>query len=297
MSVTQKAKDAHAKYKKYKKAKGYYESVKKLLDEDTRSTELFKQGLKGLTKIGEKLFGKGLTKHPYYAYHKKHLELLGQALTASDTHHNALKALATAVEAADSAEGMTKQLAGLKHRKDSLKMFYISFVHTSLQTQRAMATDAALAAQMKADGQDARTVGAGIEQMVFALQANACELYEDSIELAAMVDIEYRAAKAAYKKFTDKVQKLEKSKKSIDVVAGKSAEYKRQLEWAERVLDETFSKKNGRSSDAIKDPSVHAARQLDRVEEVARRLGDLCDAAMSDAVYNPQAFHAKTGGL
>src|SRR5262245_10196464 len=110
MGATQKAKDAYDKYKKVKKAREYYNAIEKTLDEDTRSEGLFKLGMKGLMELGKKIVGDTITKHPYFTYHKAHLEILGQALTASDTFDHAMKALNAAITSADAAEALAGQL-------------------------------------------------------------------------------------------------------------------------------------------------------------------------------------------
>ncbi len=298
MGVSQLAKDAKAKYKKYKTAKGYYETVKAILDEDTRSGELFKQGIKGLTKIGEKLVGKGFSKHPYFAYHKTHLEALGSALTASDTHNNAMKALEKAIASADSTEALAAQLKLLTDRKQALKLFYAMKIQNTQQFLRNARTDPAQAEDdLEGSGETIESVAAKGEVTLEDWRAEACLLYSDSVDLLAMVDIEYRAAAAAYGRFTDKVKKLQASKKSIDRVAGLAAEKKRQEEWAMRELDQVFRPGSGPAPEAVSDPSLHAKRQRDKVETVVGVLGKICDSAMSSDPRYPNKLTAAIGSL
>jgi hypothetical protein len=105
-----------------------------------------------------------------------------------------------------------------------------------------------------------------------------------------MVDLEYRAASAAYKRYQQKVQRLQKSSKSIDRVAGLGAEKKRQEEWALRVS-------RGNAPEAVVDPSAYARRQRDEVADAVHKLATICDVVMSDDVYNPTAINAKIGSL
>src|SRR5262245_60791321 len=98
--LAQRAREAYERFDKIKskiekakkKAEGYLETVKKLLDEDTRSGEIVKQALKYADKLAEKYIGASISKHPYFVYHKPHLEALITVLNASETHAHAMGA-------------------------------------------------------------------------------------------------------------------------------------------------------------------------------------------------------------
>lgn len=299
MGISQKAKDAYAKYKKFKKAKGYYDSVKKLIDEDTRGTEIFKLGLKGLTKLGEKIVGKGFSKHPYFAFHKVHLEALAGVLTASDTHNNAMKALDQAISAADSTQALSGQIKDLTERKQSLKMAYAIGIAGTQQFLRDASQDEGQAEDdLAGSGETIDSIKAKGEVALEEWRANVCLLYSDSVDLLAMVDIEYRAASAAYARFTEKAKKLQDSSKSIDRIAGLGAEKKRQEEWAWRELERLNNpSKTTPSPQAVADPSVFAKGQRDKVEAVVDILGRICDAAMSSDPRFPNKIAASMGSL
>lgn len=303
MALTTKAKAAYDKYQKVKKAKGhydtakgYYNSVKNILDEDTRSEEYFKLGLKGLMKLGERAVGQSLSKHPYYAYHKVHLEILGKALTASSTHENAMKALHQAIASADSASVLTKQQIDLKSRKKRLMVEYSMFMAGGLQLLRDYsARPAQVAKQIQTEtGSSPDDLRRTMDDFVYAWRARICELYFDGVDLFAMVDIEYKAASAAYKKYEQKVQKLQQSSSSLDRIAGLGAERKRQYEWLERVQNQ---KSGGGSPQAVQDPSAYAGRQRDSVADVVEALAAICDIAMGPNAYNPNFVKASMGSL
>jgi hypothetical protein len=130
---------------------------------------------------------------------------------------------------------------------------------------------------------------------MYEWRAEVCLLYLDAANLLAMTDVEYRAAKAAFARYNEKVQKLVQSKHQIDYVAGKSAEYQRQLEWADRELDRANNpSKNAPAPEAVLDPSEYAQRQRDKVDEVVQKLATLCDVAMSDDAYKPAIVLTKT---
>ena len=83
MSITKKAADAYSLFKKAKKIRTYGKLVKESIDEDTRSGALMKLGIRAMLDIASKAIGTSLTSHPYFTYHKVHLEVLAQALNAS----------------------------------------------------------------------------------------------------------------------------------------------------------------------------------------------------------------------
>jgi hypothetical protein len=78
------------KYKEeYDKYKELYELGKNLLDEDTRTATLYKEGLKYMLKKAGAALGSDLTKHPYFVINQPAMEALWEALTASKTIENA----------------------------------------------------------------------------------------------------------------------------------------------------------------------------------------------------------------
>jgi hypothetical protein len=296
MGVGQKAQDAYGKYKKVKKAAEYYGAIKKTLDEDTRSEGLLKLGVKGLLDLSKKLVGDAVAKHPYFTYHKAHLEVLGQALTASDTFDHAMQALNGAIASADSAQALTGQLTDLTHRKNGLKFTYGFTVSGGMQLLRDTSPQAAV--QLKDAGQSRESLRATMDRYLYDWRAETCALYFEAADLLAMTDLEYRAADAAFARYNDKVRKLQASKNNLGRIAGSSAEYQKQLEWASRELDRAFNRSaHTPDPQAVLNPAAHAQRQRDKVEAVVQKLATMCDAAMSDDAYNPQAMNLRIGTL
>jgi hypothetical protein len=251
--------------------------------------------LKGLTKLGEKIVGKGFSKHPYFAYHKTHLEALTGALTASDTHNNAMKALNQAIAAADSTNALAAQIKELNDRKQSLKLSYAIGIAPTQQFLRDASRDEGQAEDdLAGTGETIASVKAKGEVALEDWRANVCLLFSDSVDLLAMVDIEYRAASAAYARFTEKTKKLQQSNKSIDRVAGLAAEKKRQEEAVMRIYEQS---KGGPAPEAVIDPSLYAQRQRDKVEAVVDVLGKVCDVAMSSDPRFPNKIAVSMGTL
>jgi len=296
MGVGQKAQYAYDKYKNVKKAKEYYSAIKKTLDEDTRAEGLFKLGIKGLMELSKIVVGDMITKHPYFTYHKAHLEALGQALTASDTFDHAMQALNGAIASADAAETLTRQITQLMQRKDSLKVAYGLTVSGGLQLLRDTSPQAAN--QLRDAGQTRDSLRAVMDDAVFGWRAEMCSLYFDAADLLAMIEVEYRAATAAYGRYQDKVRKLQTSSNTIGRVAGSSAEYQRQLEWASREMDRASNRSTATPDpEAVLDPSKFAQRQRDKVDALVQKLATMCDAAMTDDAYNPVTMGARIGSL
>ena len=291
MAISEKAKSAYKRYKTFKKARDYYSIAKKILDEDARPEGLFKLGLKGLLALGEKAIGASLTSHPYYTFHKAHLEALGNALTAVQTHENAMKALHTAISAADSAEALAGQIANLTNRKNALKLAYAFMLAGGLQLRTDKSAEGA--AQLRASGHTAASLDAAMEDKVYQWRAEICDLYFDAADLLIMIEIEYRAADAAYKRYTTKVDKLQRSTKPMDRIAGHSAENKRMWEWYDREV----GRSKAGSGQAVENPSKWAERQRDKVKAVADTLATICDEAMSGTVYNSTLMMTKIGSL
>jgi len=306
MSVTVKAKAAYEQYQKYEKikghydtAKGYYISLNKILNEETRSEEYFKLGLKGLMKLGEKVVGKSLTNHPYYVFHKPHFEILGQALTATAKHDAALKAMSAAVASADATEALAKQISDYKHAKNLRVLVYAQFMQHSLHLLRNHGTRPAQVADQnrKKTGMSPDELRTLMDRYVYEWRAQVCELYFDSTELFVMVDIKYRAAVAAHKKYQGTIQKLQQSSKPIDRLAGYGAEQKRMWELYDRDRNQMSGRSGSSSPEAVKDPMAYAGRQRDSVGELVGKLAAFCDVAMSPAAYDPELFHSRIGSL
>lgn len=296
--ITEKAKKAYEKYKKFKKTKGYYDSIVKIPDEDTRPAELFKVGLNETMKRATKVLGEDLTKHPYFTYHKVHLEALGRALTASETHDNAMNALQRAITAADGTEALNRQLGSFVHRKNALKWYYqtaiadgLQILHDIRMSGPAMPSREHARAQLADSGHTPESLRAVLDSAIYELRAGAAELFFDSVDLLALVQMEFQAASAAYVRFSEKVKKLTQSKSTVDQIAGRGAEYQRQLAWADRVLA------NNPAADAVIDPSVYARRQRDLVNDQVQTLARICDTVMSDDVYNPSLMITRIGSL
>ena len=62
-----------------------------------------------------------------------------------------------------------------------------------------------------------------MDDLVFAWRADVCELYFDAADLLAMIEIEFRAASAAFARYNEKINKLTQSRNSLEVTAQKTS--------------------------------------------------------------------------
>lgn len=296
MGLTAKGKAAYERYKKLKKAKEHYTSVKNLLDKDTRTGELVKLGFKGMIKLAEKVTGSSLGKHPYFAYHKKHIEALASALNATEKYKSAMQALHSAVTNADSAELLAKSVKDFNGKKGGIKLLYMR-LYGALQTLQNLRTNPEQGrAELREIGTDEESLRGLTERELYEWRAAVCEVYFDAVDLLAMVDVEYRGAAAAMDRYNAKIKKMNESKQPIDRIAGKAAERDRQYEELER-WNNRRKNKDAPSDQAVADPTGHAKRQRDNVDEVVQIFATICDVAMSDDSYAPAQVNLKIGNL
>src|ERR1035437_3775954 len=153
MGVSQNAADAYSLFKKVKKIRTYGKLVKESIDEDTRSGALMKLGIRAMLEIAGKALGTSLTSHPYFTYHKVHLEALAQALNASSNLDKAREALNLAIRSADASASLTKALVDYEHRKNALKFTYTVFIGGSLMLLRDRGTNPQAARDISSAGQ------------------------------------------------------------------------------------------------------------------------------------------------
>jgi hypothetical protein len=280
MSVTNKAADAYSLFKKVKKIRTYGTLIRESIDENTRSSGLMKLGIRAMLEVAGKALGTSLTSHPYFTYHKAHLEALGMALNASSNLDSAQEALTRAVRSADAAESLTKAVGNYTHRRNALKLAYTFAIGGSLQLLRESGPQAEQ--QLRDAGQTRQSLRTMTDESMYEWRASFCELYLDSVQLLAMAHVELRTTQAAMQRFDAKMKAL-KSGGSIGTVFAYKAEQDRQ--WAE--YDRAVNPQAG-SVNAVLDPAGYAQGQVDAIAKVSDLLGEACEFAMSDDAYKPE---------
>jgi hypothetical protein len=285
MGVGMKASEAYRTLRKAKKIRTYTKLVKQAIDEDTRSGALAKLSIRGLLDVAGKAMGRSLTSHPYFQYHKVHLEALAQALNASSNHDKALEALNGAIRSADGAKSLTKELDDYTSRRKALKLGYF-LVAGSLETLREVGAPST-ANILHETGQTAGSLRTYADESIYEWRARWCELYIDSVQLFAMAQVELRATEAAMHKFDEKMKALKKGG-NIGRVAAYGVEQQRQWEQYDRM-----TKPGTGNAKAVEDPVGWAKNQVTTIETAADLLGGCCEIAMSDDAYRPEIVSAR----
>jgi hypothetical protein len=283
MSITKKAADAYALFKKVKKIKTYGTLIKDSVDENTRSGALMKLGIRAMLDLAGKALGTSLTSHPYFTYHKVHLEALAQALNASSNLDKAEEALDRAVRSADAANSLTKALDDYRHRKNGLKLTYAVFIAGSLNLLRDQSNPRSLQI-IKDAGQTPQSLQATVDRDIYEWRANWCDVYLDSIQLLTMAEVERRATEAAMQRFDEKMKALN-SGGNMGKIAAYRVEQDRQWQEFDRA-----TKPGTGSVQAVEDPAGYARDQVNTIQQLSDALGEGCEAAMSDDAYNPDAI-------
>jgi hypothetical protein len=291
MSISKKAGDAYALLKKAKKIRTYGKLIKESIDEDTRPGGLVKLGIRGMLEIAGKAMGQSLTSHPYFTYHKIHLEALGQALNASSNHDKALESLNLAIRSADAAGALTRVLTDYQFRKNGLKLSYAAFIAGSLAILRDYRTDPRAARDMKDAGQTPESLTMTTNLSIYEWQAMWCELYLDSVQLLAMAQVELRGTEAAMRKFDEKMKAL-----STGGNMGRIAAYRVEQERQWQQFDRMTNRSSGREL-AVSDPVGFAQEQVEAIEKVTNMLGEACEIAMSDDAYRSDMILHRLGPM
>lgn len=280
------ARDSYAAFKKGKKAYDYYKLVKSTLDEDTRSGALFKLGLKFSVDVIGKLIGTSLTSHPYFTYHKAHIELLVQALNATETKAHAIDALSKAISAADSANTLAQTLGTYTERKNALVWDWQWNLAEPVRMVSQYKTNPASVTKDIADsGQTPEQMNAYLADYLENHRARWAELCMDALQLLAMTDAEYRMADEAMTRYNQKMKKLADGG-NLGKIAAYSTEQDRQWQQYDRMVHPSSSK----PSQSVEDPSGFARKRRDSVDAVASSLSSACDFVMSDEISKPSAY-------
>jgi len=291
MSISQKASDAYSVLKKAKKIRTYGKLVKESINEDTRPGGLMKLGIRGMLDIAGKAMGRSLTKHPYFTYHKVHLEALAQALNASSNQDKALEALNRAISSADATSSLTRVLTDYQLRKNGLKLTYAAFISGSLAMLRDYRTDARSASDIKDAGQTPESLNAATNLNIYEWRALWCELFLDSVQLLAMAQVELRATEVAMQKFDEKMKTLA-SAGNMGRIGAYSVQQERQWQQFDRM-----TKPGSGSQKAVEDPVAFARDQLEAIEKVTNLLGEACEIAMGDDAYRPDMILHRLGSM
>jgi hypothetical protein len=287
MSVSQNAAYAYSLFKHVKKIRAYGIQVKESINEDTRPGALMNLGIEGTLEIAGKALGTSLTSHPYFIFHKAHLEALAQALNASSNLDRAREALSSAIRSAEAAAALTGALADYRTRKNGLKVVYsFQIAGALLQLQ-----DRGWDPQLKETVQTQGPLQAGTDRNIYEWRALWCDLFLNSVQLLAMAQVELRATEAAMKNFDEKMKALS-SGGGMGMLGAAQMKKDREWQWYDRA-----SKPGSGSEKAVLNPVGYARDQVNAIQELSDRLGEGCEAAMSDDAYRPDMMQHRLSGF
>jgi hypothetical protein len=289
MGVAKKAMDAYNLFKKGKKIYGYGKLVKDAVDENTRPGAIAKLGIKAMLEIAGKAIGTSLTSHPYFTYHKAHLEALAQALNASSNFDAAATALNRAIRSADASDALAASLSDYIARKNSQKLSYVMFIGGSLKLLADYSPEGEK--QLREVNQTRDALRASTDQNIYEWRALLCDVYNDSVQLLAMAEVELQSTRAAMQKFNEKMKAMQ-SGGNIGKVMAYQTEQNRQWQEYDRMTTPGVG-----DAKAVEDPTAYAQDRLDRIETVSNALAAVCDAAMSDDAYKPDKLALRIGTL
>ncbi len=265
-----------------KKAYSWYKAVRDLFDENTRDGGYLKLGIKLTTEIGKRLLGRSISSHPFFSYHKAHIQALAEVLNVIHARKEAAAAFNRAVAAADASAETKTQLLNFRDRSSRLGFHYIA-IHEFLrlraeQMKGVMADDAV---------KDMREEGLNWEDLVRAddllttFQARWSNLLFDAVELLIMLEAEVRAAREAMDTYNKEVQVMA-SGRNLSRVASLATENDRQ--WA--AYDRAVHPSAGKSEMAVTDPVRYATIQRDAVAGVVNAISEMVDFVHGAAVID-----------
>ena len=285
MSVSQQAAYAYSLYKNVKKIRKYGKLVTEAVDEDTRAGALLTLGIDGMMAIASKALGTSLTKHPYFAFHKVHLEALVQALNASSNFDGAQAALGRAIGSADAAEALAQALQDYRVRRKALNVAYKFQIAGALLVLHDRGGDQ----MIRESGQTHAGMQATTDQNIYEWRALWSELYLESVQLMAMAQVELRATEAAMKNFDAKMKALSTGGNIGGLFAAQVKE-NREWQWYDRA-----TKPGSGSEKAVLDPVGSAQKQVDAIQDLSDDLADECEWALSDDAYRPEVMQHHMG--
>jgi hypothetical protein len=275
-----------------KKAKSYVETVQKLLDEDSRNSKIFELGIEGLVKLGSKVVGSSIDKHPYFKLHKKHLELLSSAIVATSTHANAMAAMEAAAKAADNTQAIAGQINDVLTKLRLLRTEYGLFQGPALADYAAqIQVQVSMPSSLLSLGLVGSSVPtliakatsvAGAIAVLLEWRARVCGIYKRSVELLAMVKIEAALASAAAAKFQQKLDKLAQGKDLMSPIANYAAQRDQGFAVLDRHNAMMAGKAKGGSTQAYTNPARFAQQNADTVAAQVMMFADFCDVALAD---------------
>ena len=274
---------------KAQKVYSYVSKITDLVDETKRDGTILKRGIKVSTDIAKKLLGKSITTHPYFTYHKAHIEALADALNASRNSKAAVAAYRKAVSAASSM-AVVKEFKELELRKVDLIV-----KHSVFSSKIGVAFDIARGSMSTtfARKKIAEHGDINLRQAVADLdawRANWAGLCFDFMQLQIMAGNELNTATQAMNKVKELMAKMI-SGNNISRVGGYAAI--NAIEWEK--YDQIINQK--KPDQMAIDPVQYAQRTLDKAVAWGQGFTEFCDFVRSDEVIFQSYFNKQLDRL
>ncbi|MGL4810975.1 MAG: hypothetical protein ACRCXM_04280, partial [Beijerinckiaceae bacterium] len=193
----------------------------------------------------------------------------------------------------DSAQERAKAISASMGERKARLLNYSVFMADMLRTKRKLQSGHPDGQKELAEiGMSAPQLDAEIEKGILQFRTRSAEAYIDILGVYVMVQVEYKGADFAFKKFAKKVVALQNSKKTVDRIAGLAAEKARQEEMALRALDNVRNSNTPRAENLI-NPAQAAANARDTVQDEVEKAAQFMALSMSTDIYNPDVFASR----
>lgn len=263
-------------YKSGKKATDYLKLARGAFDEDTRSGSLLKLGIKASLDVGSKLLGSSLTSHPYFTYHKVHIEALAAAVNVSDVKANAEAALENAIKASDSSQHLAGQMSSYESRRKMLADRFAILNFLLLGALKDLKNNTpGVADEIRRAGNTQAGLQSEADKAIYDYRCCWAGLTDEVLQLLLMVKTDYAATSTAMARYEQKKKKLE-SGRGFEGHLGRIASYRIEERRMLTALTERPSRER-----TIMDPIGPARKAF---EDVSRCTSIICRS--NDAVFD-----------
>jgi len=275
--------------KKGYKAFNYYKDIRQAMDRNRRTGGLLKLGIRVSAEIASAILGESITSHPYFSYHKAHIEALADALNASANNKRAIEAFNSAVKAADSTTSIRSEMRGFQRASEQFALEYIGF-YDALRLQNEVLKGALTAGAAKEIAESGIS-NASLRQSEDSLKlwrARWVGLYFYALKLQTMTEVEVVDATEAMAEF-NKILNTMMAGGSMSQVAGYATESERQWQQYERMKSPSAAQPEM----AVNDPVRYAEQQRDQIARVSKALAEMCEFVVGDDVRSNDQFANK----
>lgn len=253
-----------------------------MVDEETRNGSLFKEAVQGTVGIAGRLLGRSLLSHPYYVFHKPHMDVLAGAIDISSRHTEAQEAMRAAISGAENSARLSTEIGKLATRRKGLVFFYGFTLQHSLNSLAALPSGGESAAKKIADetGMNPLEFYAYCNKSLTEWREHWHELASDALAILIMVQTESRAVETLLARYHKIHADLSSEKPGVREDIGKIASAALDIE---RLI--LKSKHRDQKTAHIKtNPGEAAAKSLRLVDACADRTTRGATIALSDIV-------------